>query len=92
MKKLLILLALILVGGLGYYFGFGAKKATEALKAQVNIQLQTLQKNGFGVLDRKIEEKQEHFVLHYADPAKISRYFKSKNIDLDTESAQEPKG
>ncbi|MEA3456848.1 MAG: DUF945 family protein [Campylobacterota bacterium] len=92
MKKILILLALILVGGAGYYFGFGAEKATEALKAQVEIQLQTLQKNGFAVEDRKIEAKKEHFVLHYSDPARIGRYFRSKNIDLSNEDAEAFKG
>ncbi len=92
MKKILILLTLLLVGGGAYYFGFGAEKLTESLKAQVNTQLQTLQANGFEIEDRKIEKKKEHFVLHYADPTKISHYFKSKNVDLSNEDAQTLKG
>ncbi len=88
MKKILILLAVLLVGGAGYYFGFGAEKATEVLKSRVNTELQTLQGNGFEIQDRKIEAKKEHFVLHYSDPVKISHYFKSKNVDLAFEDAQ----
>ncbi len=92
MKKILILLALLLIGGVGYYFGFGAEKLTESLKAQVDTQLQTLQKNGFEIENRKVEKKSEHFVLHYADPIKISHYFKSKNIDIDDEDTQALQG
>ena len=92
MKKILILLAVLFVGALGYYFTFGSQKITDELKAQVDIQLQTLQKNGFAVEDRKIKAKQEHFVFHYSDPAKIGRYFRSKNIDLSNEDAEAFKG
>lgn len=92
MKKILILLTVLFIGALGYYFTFGSQKITDELKAQVDIQLQTLQKNGFAIEDREIEAKKEHFVLHYADPAKISRYFRSKNVDLSSEDAEAFKG
>ena len=92
MKKILTLLAVLFVGAAGYYFAFGSQKITDELKAQVELQLQTLQKNGFTIEDRKIEAKQEHFVLHYADPAKIGRYFRSKNIDISNEDAKALKG
>ena len=92
LKKILILLAVLFVGAAGYYFTFGSQKITDELKAQVELQLQTLQKNGFAVEDRKIETKQEHFVLHYADPVKIGHYFRSKNIDLSNEDAEAFKG
>jgi len=92
LKKILILLAVLFVGAAGYYFTFGSQKITDELKAQVELQLQTLQKNGFAIEDRKIEAKQEHFVLHYADPVKIGRYFRSKNIDLSNEDAEALKG
>ncbi len=92
MKKILILLAVLLIGGAGYYFGFGAEKATDILKSRVNTELETLQKNGFEIQDRKIETEKEHFVLHYSDPIKISHYLKSKNVDLSLEDAQAFKG
>ncbi len=92
MKKILILLAVLFIGALGYYFAFGSQKVTDELKAQVEIQLQILQKNGFAVEDREIEAKKEHFVLHYADPVKIGRYFRSKNVDLSNEDAEAFKG
>ncbi len=92
LKKILILLTVIFVGALGYYFTFGSQKIADELKAQVELQLQTLQKNGFAIEDRKIEAKQEHFVLHYADPVKIGHYFRSKNIDLSNEDAEAFKG
>jgi len=87
MKKILILLAVLIAGGIGYYFGFGSAKVTEALKARVETELKVLQNNGFGVEDRKIEAKREHFIIHYADPDKIARYFRSKNINLSDEDA-----
>ena len=92
MKKILILLAVLFVGALGYYFTFGSQKITDELKAQVELQLQTLQKNGFAIEDRKVEAKQEHFVLHYANPVKIGNYFRSKNIDVSDEDAEALKG
>jgi len=92
MKKILILLAVLFIGAAGYYFAFGSQKITDELKAQVELQLQTLQKNGFAIEDRKIEAKQEHFVLHYADPARIGHYLRSKNIDLSNEDSEAFKG
>ncbi len=92
MKKILILLAVLILGGAGYYFGFGAERVTEALKSRVNTELQTLQQNGFEIEDRKIETDKEHFVLHYSDPVKISHYFKSKNVDLTLENTKVFKG
>ncbi len=88
MKKILILIALVLIGGAGYYFGFGSQKAAETLKAQVNTQLQTLQKSGFEIIDRTIEAKKEHFVIHYARPDEIAQYFRSQNIDISDEDSK----
>jgi len=92
MKKLFIAIALILAAGAAYYFTFGEAKITKELKARVDRQLQVLQKNGFEIEDRNIEAKKEHFVIHYADPDKIARYFRSKNIDLSDQDADSLKG
>jgi hypothetical protein len=92
MKKLFLALALILAAGAAYYFTFGEAKLTKALKTRVDTQLQILQKNGFEIEDRNIEAKHEYFVLHYADPDKIARYFRSKNIDLSDQDADSLRG
>ena len=92
MKKLLILLTLIIIGGAGYYFAFGSAQAIEALKEQVNTQLETLHNNGFEIRDRNIEEKREHFVLHYAKPHKIAEYLRSQNIDISDEDSKSLQG
>ncbi|MEA3419871.1 MAG: hypothetical protein U9Q90_10790 [Campylobacterota bacterium] len=92
MKKTLILLALIIVMALGSFFSFGSGKITDKLKTEVDTQLQILQKNGFVIEDRKIKKKGEHFVIHYADPARISDYLKTQNVDFSPEEAESLKG
>lgn len=92
MKKILILLAILVVGVSGSFFFFGSGKITDELKAEVDTQLQILQKNGFAIEERKIEKKSEHFVIHYVDPAKISHYLTSQNVDLSPDEAESLKG
>ena len=91
MKKLLILLLLLLAGTAGYYVTFGSARLTQELKGRVESELQLLQKNGFKIEERKIEARREHFDIRYADPLKIARYLRSRNIDLSDEDAEKLK-
>jgi hypothetical protein len=92
MKKILILFTIIIVGALGSFFFFGSEKITDELKAEVDKQVQILQKNGFAIEDRKIEKKREHFAIHYMDPIKISHFLKSQSIDFSPEEAESLRG
>ncbi len=92
MKKLFILIAILIIGAAGYYFTIGSQQVADELKGIVNNQLQILQQNGFIAEDKKSEAKQEHFIIHYADPDKISSYLQSHNMNLSKEEAEALKG
>ena len=92
MKKIgLGLVALILVAVI-YYFTVGASQITEEIKAQVNTQLTSLEKEGFGIEERKIEEDKEHFVISFDDPKKISAFLYRQGMQLTVEDAELLKG
>ena len=92
MKKIgLGLVALILVAVI-YYFTVGASQITEEIKAQVNTQLTSLEKEGFVIEERKIEEKKEHFVISFDDPEKISSFLYRQGMQLTVEDAELLKG
>ena len=85
MKKLgFAIIGLVAVAAI-YYFTAGAAQVTEEMKKQVNKELTTLQQNGFGVQEREIKEKEEHFVLSFDDPTKISSYLSSKGAQANQE-------
>lgn len=92
MKKFLIIVSFILIGVMGYYTAFGADKIKEKLKIYVEREVQILQANGFAIEDRKIKEQSESFVINYQDPVKISKYLKTKNIEITQEESAEFKG
>ena len=85
------IVGLILVAAI-YYFTAGSAQITEEMKQQVNNELTTLQENGFGVNDRKIKEREEHFVLSFDDPAKITSYLSSQGAQLEQEDILAFKG
>ena len=85
------IIGLILVAVL-YYFTAGSAQITEEIKQQVNDELTTLQQNGFGINDRKIKETEEHFVLSFDDPAKITSYLSSQGAQVTQEDMLAFKG
>jgi len=92
MKKIgLGLVALILVAAI-YYFTVGASQLTEEIKVQVNTQLTSLEKEGFSIEERKIEEEKEHFIISFDDPKKISAFLYRQGIQLTAEDAEVLKG
>ena len=92
MKKIgLGLVALVLVAVI-YYFTIGASQITEEIKAQVNTQLTSLEKEGFGIEERKAEEEKEHFVISFDDPKKISSFLYRQGMQLTVEDAELLKG
>jgi len=78
------IIGLILVAAL-YYFTAGSTQITEEMKKQVNNELTTLEQNGFGVNDREIKETEEHFVLSFDEPTKITSYLSSQGAQVTQE-------
>jgi len=85
------IIGLILVAAI-YYFTAGSAQITEEMKKQVNDELTTLKQNGFGVKDREIKETEEHFVLSFDNPAKISSYLSSQGVQVTQEDILAFKG
>ncbi|MEA3492552.1 MAG: DUF945 family protein [Campylobacterota bacterium] len=92
MKKILSIAAVLFVALLGYYTIFGSGQVIELLKKQVDAKVQTLQQNGFSIEERRVEDKSEHFVIHYRDPVMISRYLQSQKVDITAEEAEVYRG
>jgi hypothetical protein len=76
------IIGLVLIATL-YYFAAGSTQVTEELKKQVNNELTTLQQNGFGVQERNIKETEEHFVVSFDDPSKITSYLISQGVQVN---------
>ena len=85
------IIGLILVAVI-YYFTAGSALIAEEIKQQVNNELTTLQKNGFGINDREIKETEEHFVLSFDEPAKITSYLSSQGAEITQEDILAFKG
>lgn len=85
------IIGLILVAAL-YYFTAGSAQITEKMKKQVNDELTTLQQNGFGINNREIKETEEHFVLSFDEPAKITSYLSSQGAEVAQEDILAFKG
>jgi len=78
------IIGLILVAAI-YYFTAGSTQITEEMKKQVNNELTTLEQNGFGINNRKIKEREEHFVLSFDNTAKITSYLSSQGAQVTQE-------
>lgn len=85
------IIGLILVATL-YYLTAGSTQVIEEMKKQVNGELITLKQNGFGINSREIQEAEEHFVLSFDEPVKISDYFTSRGLQVTQEDIQTFKG
>ena len=85
------IIGLVLVAAL-YYFIAGSAQVTQEIKNQVNNELTTLQQNGFGVNDREIKETEEHFVLSFDNPAKITSYLSAQGVQVTQEDILAFKG
>jgi len=77
-------IGLVIVAAI-YYFTAGSVHVTEEIKKQVNTELTTLQQNGFGVKEREVKETEEHFVVSFDDPAKITSYLSSQGAQVNQE-------
>jgi hypothetical protein len=82
----------LLVIGLLYYFTSGSTQLVEEMKKQVNHELTMLQQNGFTIEERETKETQEHFVLNFSEPAKISAYLQTQGVHAKTEELAKFKG
>ena len=88
MKKLGLGIVGIVIIAVIYYFTAGSAQITEEMKIRVNTELTMLEQNGFTLEDRKIKEKEEHFVLSFNDPEKIVHFMKQQGADMTLEEAQ----
>lgn len=92
MKKTgLGLIAVILVAVI-YYFTTGSAQITQEIKAQVNSELATLEKNGFAIQEREVKESEEHFIIAVDDPKKIVAFFAAQGAKMTLEDASALKG
>jgi len=87
-KKLGLGIVGIVIIAVIYYFTAGSAQITEEMKIRVNTELTMLEQNGFTLEDRKIKEKEEHFVLSFNDPEKIVHFMKQQGADMTLEEAQ----
>ena len=92
MKKIGLGLGALILAAALYYFTVGASQITEEIKVQVNTQLTSLEKEGFSIEERKIEEKKEHFVISFDDPKKISAFLYRQGMQITAEDTEVLKG
>ncbi len=85
------IIGLILVAAI-YYFTAGSTQITEEMKKQLNNELITLEQNGFGINDREIKKTEEHFILSFDKPAKITSYLSSQGAQVTQEDILAFKG
>jgi len=92
MKKLgyalIGLAAVILI----YYFTAGSAQVTENAKQLLNHELNTLQQNGFSVKERKSKPNEDHFVISFDNPDKITQYLNTQGADMTLEDAKALQG
>jgi hypothetical protein len=84
-------IGLVIVAAI-YYFTTGSAQVTQEIKKQVNTELTTLQQNGFGIKEREVKETEEHFVVSFDDPTKISNYLSSQGTQVTQEDILAFKG
>ena len=84
-------IGLIIVAAV-YYLTAGSAQITQEIKKQVNIELTTLQQNGFGVKEREVKETEEHFVISFDDPSKIANYLSTQGAQVTQEDILAFKG
>ena len=92
MKKALLGIGGIIAVALIYYFTAGSTKVVEEMKKQVNHELTTLQQNGFGIENREVGKTQEHFVLDFSEPEKITSYLKKQGVEIKVKKLSSLKG
>ncbi len=92
MKKFgLGIVAIILLTAL-YYVTAGSTQLRDEMKIRVNTELSKLQQQGFGVKERMVKEKNEHFVLSVEDPKKVAAFYQTQGTELEVKDAEALKG
>ena len=92
MKKFgLGIVAIILLTAL-YYVTAGSTQLRDEMKVRVNTELSKLQQQGFGVKERMVKEKNEHFVLSVEDPKKVAAFYQTQGTELEVKDAEALKG
>lgn len=91
-KNFSIVVIIVLLATIIYYFTSGSEQITAQMKAEVEKELVSLQKEGFSVQNRKIQEKQEHFTLSFDEPKKIATFLSHQGLQINANDAEILKG
>ena len=92
MRKLGLGVMVLVVVGAIYYFTTGSEQITSEIKKQVNTELTSIQKEGFSVHNREIQENSEHFVLSFDDPEKIAHFLSRQGLHTNVNDAEMLRG
>jgi hypothetical protein len=75
-----------------YYLTAGSAQIMENAKQQLNHELSVLQQSGFSVKERKSKSKQDHFIISFDEPKKMTQYLKAKGTEMTLEDAKALQG
>jgi len=75
-----------------YYLTAGSAQITENAKQQLNHELSILQQSGFSLKERKSVSKQDHFIISFDEPKKITQYLKAKATETTLEDVKALQG
>ncbi len=75
MKKGVLGIIILAIIGTIYYFSQGSSQLTKELQKTIDQELATLQKEGFSIEERKVEDGTEHFIIVLDDTKKIIDFF-----------------
>ena len=92
MKKLSLGILGILLVAVIYYFAFGADQVREKLQQELSAELTELETKGFGISEREIKEREEHFVISLDDPKKASDFLTQQGMEFSVQDAEALKG
>ena len=90
-----IVLFLLVIASVIFYMNDQEQKkraVLNKLQEKVTLQLNQMQKNGFNITDRKIQQEQEHFFITIVEPDKASTYLTQFGLRVTQQEAEEFKG
>jgi len=90
-----IALLVVVIASLFFYLKDAEQKqmaALNKLQEKVTIQLNQMQKNGFEITQREMQQEEEHFFISIIEPDKASAYLTQFGISVTPQEAEELKG
>lgn len=92
MKKIILAVFTLIVIAVIYYMTSGSAQLVNEIRSQIDTELTSLETQGFSVLERKINDNNEHFVIAFDEPEKIAAYIVQQGAQLTREDAEALKG